>query len=81
MYNNKSKLIKYKGDLVGYSGFSRFKESKKKYLGIGNFMILKRYQRSGMGSKVISDIIDRYKDNYDEIYCYVDKNNTNAIAF
>ena len=78
---NYMQIIKYKGDLVGYIGFSRFKESKKKYLGIGNFMILKRYQRSGMGSKVISDIIDRYKDNYDEIYCYVDKNNTNAIAF
>ena len=78
---NYMQMIKYKGDLVGYIGFSRFKEGKKKYLGIGNFMILKRYQRSGMGSKVISDIIDRYKDNYDEIYCYVDKDNTNAIAF
>lgn len=78
---NYMQMIKYKGDLVGYIGFSRYKEGKKKYLGIGNFMILKRYQRSGMGSKVISDIIDRYKDNYDEIYCYVDKDNTNAIAF
>lgn len=78
---NYMQMIKYKGDLVGYIGFSRYKEGKKKYLGIGNFMILKRYQHSGMGSKVISDIIDRYKDNYDEIYCYVDKDNTNAIAF
>ena len=78
---NYMQMIKYKGDLVGYIGFSRYKEDKKKYLGIGNFMILKRYQRSGMGSKVISDIIDRYKDKYDEIYCYVDKDNTNAIAF
>lgn len=78
---NYMQMIKYKGDLVGYVGFSRYKEGKKKYLGIGNFMILKRYQRSGMGSKVISDIIDRYKDNYNEIYCYVDKDNTNAITF
>lgn len=78
---NYMQMIKYKGDLVGYIGFSRYKEGKKKYLGIGNFMILKRYQRSGMGSKVISDIIDRYKDNYNEIYCYVDKDNTNAITF
>ena len=78
---NYMQMIKYKGSLIGYIGFSRYKEGKKKYLGIGNFMILKRYQRSGMGSKVISDIIDRYKDNYDEIYCYVDKDNTNAIAF
>lgn len=78
---NYMQMIKYKGSLVGYIGFSRYKEGKKKYLGIGNFMIIKRYQHSGIGSKVISDIIDRYKDNYDEIYCYVDKDNTNAIAF
>lgn len=78
---NYMQMIKYKGSLVGYIGFSRYKEGKKKYLGIGNFMILKRYQHSGIGSKVISDIIDRYKDNYDEIYCYVDKDNTSAIAF
>ena len=78
---NYMQMIKYKGSLVGYIGFSRYKEGKKKYLGIGNFMILKKYQRGGMGSKVIYDIIDRYKDNYDEIYCYVDKDNTNAIAF
>ena len=78
---NYMQMIKYKGSLVGYIGFSRYKEGKKKYLGIGNFMIIKRYQHSGIGSKVISDIIDRYKDNYDEIYCYVDKDNTSAIAF
>lgn len=78
---NYMQMIKYKGFLVGYIGFSRYKEGKKKYLGIGNFMILKKYQRNGMGSKVISDIIDRYKDNYDEIYCYVDKDNKKAIKF
>lgn len=78
---NYMQMIKYKGSLVGYIGFSRYKEGKKKYLGIGNFMILKKYQRNGMGSKVISDIINRYKDNYDEIYCYVDKDNKKAIKF
>lgn len=78
---NYMQIIKYKGSLVGYIGFSRYKEGKKKYLGIGNFMILKKYQRNGMGSKVISDIIDRYKDNYDELYCYVDKDNKKAIKF
>ena len=78
---NYMQMIKYKGSLVGYIGFSRYKEGKKKYLGIGNFMILKKYQRNGIGSKVISDIIDRYKDNYDEIYCYVDKDNKKAIKF
>lgn len=75
------KIIKYKGIIVGYIGFSTYTVDRKKYLGIGNFMIIKKYQHSGIGSKVISDIIDKYKDNYDEIYCYVDKNNTGAIAF
>ena len=78
---NYMQMIKYKGSLVGYIGFSRYKEGKKKYLGIGNFMIIKRYQHNAALDCVISDIIDRYKDNYDEIYCYVDKDNTSAIAF
>ena len=56
---NYMQMIKYKGSLVGYIGFSRYKEGKKKYLGIGNFMIIKGYQHSGIGSKVISVIIDR----------------------
>ena len=78
---NNMQMIKYKESLVGYIGFSRYTIDKKKYLGIGNFMIIKKYQHRGIGSKVISDIIDKYKDRYDEIYCYVDENNTNAISF
>ena len=78
---NNMQMIKYKESLVGYIGFSRYTIDKKKYLGIGNFMIIKKYQHRGIGSKVISDIIDKYKDKYDEIYCYVDENNTNAISF
>ena len=44
-------------------------------------MVIPRYQSSGHGTKIIKDIINRYKDTYDEIYCYVEKENQNAIRF
>ena len=75
------KAIKFNGEIIGYIGFSRYNIDGKKYLGIGNFMIIPRYQSSGHGTKVIKDLIDKYKDTYDEIYCYVEKENKNAIRF
>ena len=75
------KAIKFNGEIIGYIGFSRYNIDGKKYLGIGNFMIIPRYQSSGHGTKIIKDLIDRYKDTYDEIYCYVEKENTKAIQF
>lgn len=75
------KAIKFNGEIIGYIGFSHYNIDGKKYLGIGNFMIIPRYQSSGHGTKVIKDFIDRYKDTYDEIYCYVEKENTKAIQF
>ena len=67
--------------LIGYIGFSSYNIKGKKYLGIGNFMILPEYQKSGYGSSVIDDIINKKKNTYYEIYCYVDKDNKNAINF
>lgn len=75
------KAIKFNGEIIGYIGFSRYNIDGKKYLGIGNFMIIPRYQSSGHGTKIIKDLIDRYKGTYDEIYCYVEKENTKAIQF
>lgn len=75
------KAIKFNGEIIGYIGFSHYNIDGKKYLGIGNFMIIPRYQSSGHGTKIIKDLIDRYKDTYDEIYCYVEKENTKAIQF
>ena len=75
------KSIKFNNKIIGYIGFSKYNIDGKKYLGIGNFMILPEYQHSGYGKKVIADLIDRYKDKYDEIYCYVDKDNSDAIKF
>lgn len=75
------KAIKYNNKIIGYIGFNRYTIKKKKYLGFGNFMILPEYQNSGYGSDIVADIIEKNKSNYDEIYCYVDKNNTKAISF
>lgn len=65
--------IFFNNELIGYIGFSRFNEDGKKYLGIGDFMVIPKYQSSGHGTKIIKDIIERNKDEYDEIYCYVEK--------
>ena len=75
------KCIMCDNKLIGYVGFSKYNIKGKKYLGIGNFMILPEYQKSGYGSSVIDDIINKKKNTYYEIYCYVDKDNKNAINF
>ena len=44
-------------------------------------MIIPKYQRSGHGANVVKYIIDKYKNTYDLIYCWVDRSNTNAVNF
>ena len=73
--------IKFDNKVIGYIGFTYYNEKGKKYMGIGNFMIKPEYQGKGHGTNVIADIIEKNKDKYDEIYCYVDKKNTKAISF
>lgn len=73
------KAIKRGDTIVGYVGFSHYKQDGKKYIGFGNFMIKPEYQGKGYGRSVIKDIIA--KNDCDEIYCYVDKKNTAAISF
>lgn len=74
------KKIEYDNEIIGYIGFSYYNENNKKYLGIGNFMVLPKYQNMGHGSKIIFDIIGRNKNKYDEIYCFVEKNNNKAMS-
>ena len=73
------KAIKRGDTIVGYVGFSHYKQDGKKYIGLGNFMIKPEYQGKGYGRSVIKDIIA--KNDCDEIYCYVDKKNTAVISF
>lgn len=73
------KAIKRGDTIIGYVGFSHYKQDGKKYIGLGNFMIKPEYQGKGYGRSVIKDIIA--KNDCDEIYCYVDKKNTVAISF
>lgn len=75
------KKIEDNGTVIGYIGFSSYKIDGKKYLGIGNFMVLPQYQSKGYGANIITDIININKNKYDEIYCYVEESNTGAISF
>ena len=75
------KAIYLEDELIGYVGFSKYTIKNKKYLGLGNFMVLRKYQSNGHGSAIIKDIIGRYKTTYDQIYCYVDPKNTRALNF
>ena len=78
---NTMRKIYYDNDFIGYIGFNKYTIKKKKYLGIGNFMVIPKLQRKGYGSKIIKDIIQNKSSIYDEIYCWVDENNKNAIKF
>lgn len=71
------KEIKFEGRLAGYIGFSEYEEDGHKCLGIGNFMIIERGK--GLGSAVIQNIVEKYKNQYDLIYCFVDAKNDGAI--
>lgn len=74
-------VIKYKNEVIGFIGFSHYTEKGRKLLGLGNFMIKPEYQDSGHGTNFIKYLIDKNKDECDEIYCYVEKKNTRAIEF
>lgn len=76
-----TKVIYYNNEIIGYVAFSRYKDGNERYLGLGNFMIIPKYQRSGHGANVVKYIIDKYKDTYDLIYCWVDRSNTNTVNF
>ena len=71
------KEIHFEGKLAGYIGFSEYEENGHKCLGIGNFMIIERGK--GLGSAVIQNIVEKYKNQYDIIYCFVDAKNEGAI--
>ena len=74
-----TKEIYIDGKLVGYISFDEYDdvEGYNKVLGFGNFMILERGK--GYGTKVIKDLVDRYKNEFDLIYCFVDAENLGAI--
>jgi RimJ/RimL family protein N-acetyltransferase len=72
-----TKEIHFEGRLAGYIGFSEYEENGSKCLGIGNFMIIERGK--GLGSAVIQNIVEKYKNQYDLIYCFVDAKNDGAI--
>ena len=74
-----SKEIYIDDKLVGYISFDEYDdvEDYNKVLGFGNFMILERGK--GYGTKVIKDLIETKKDEYDLIYCFVDAENSGAI--
>lgn len=74
-----SKEIYLDDKLIGYISFDEYDdvEDYNKVLGFGNFMILERGK--GYGTKVIKDLVDRYKNEFDLIYCFVDAENSGAI--
>ena len=48
-------------------------------VGIGNFEISPEHRGKGYGTKVLEFVIDRYKKEFDLIYCFVDADNDGAI--
>lgn len=74
-----TKEIYINDKLIGYISFDEYDdvEDYNKVLGFGNFMILDRGK--GYGTKVIKDLVDRYKTEFDLIYCFVDADNAGAL--
>lgn len=66
-------------EYVGKMGLSFYNDIDA--LGIGSFEIFPEYRNQGYGTKAIKELINKYKDKYKLIYCYVDKTNVDAIRF
>ena len=77
--SNNAKWFKIKdnGVEIGKYGLSFYDDIKA--VGIGDLEIYPEYRNRGYGTRAIQDIVDKYKKDYDLIYCFVDANNTNAI--
>ena len=75
------KEIYEKDLLVGYAHFTKYHQDKKDYLGLSNFIILPSLQQKGYGTRIIKDLILHNNDTYDDIYCWVSKDNIKAINF
>ncbi len=67
------------GKEVGKYGLSFYEDIKA--VGIGSLEIYPQYRNKGYGTKVIKEIVDKYKKDYDLIYCFVDSTNIGAIRF
>lgn len=65
------------GNKIGEIAFSFYDDINA--VGIGNFEISPENRRKGYGTKVLEFVIDRYKKEFDLIYCFVDVNNDEAI--
>lgn len=65
------------GNKVGKYGLSFYNDIKA--IGIGDLEIYPEYRNKGYGTRTIKDIISKYKNTADLIYCFVDKDNTDAI--
>ena len=62
---------------IGKIGLSIYKDIKA--IGIGSFEIFKKYRRHGYAEKTLRKLIDNYRNKFNLIYCYVDKDNKPAI--
>ena len=77
------KKIYFRNKFIGYIGLTSYHSNKDNmnYLGIRNFMILPEYQKMGHGTNIINDIVEKNKEKYNEIFCWVEKDNAEAIKF
>ena len=69
--------VKKNGKEIGKYGLSFYDDIKA--VGIGDLEVYPEFRNKGYGTKIIKDIVDRYKNDYDKIYCFVDKDNKDAI--
>ena len=60
-------IIQLDGNNIGFFNGETLKDGG---YGIGNICILKEYQRKGIGSKILKDIIDAHKDQDIYIQCF-----------
>lgn len=70
-------IVKKCNNPIGEIGLSFYEDIKS--LGFGSFVIYEKYRHQGHGKRTILNLVKKYKNKYDLIYCFVDKDNIPAI--
>ena len=71
-------VVKDCPDPIGKVGFSYYDDINA--LGLGSFEIFPEHRRRGHAEKVLKKLVERFKDACDLIYCFVDADNSSALA-
>lgn len=66
-------------EIIGYIAADKYE--KERFLCLCYFYVKPEYRSQGYGTKLLTDVIDRFKNDYRYIYGFVDERNIKAFEY